>query len=373
MKHSYIIILLTTLTVLSCNRGHTEQTDETQATDVSIILTKEQVESEEILIGTSKKIVIEEKVSFSGKIIPKVNSIVSIIAPVKGVVKEIKFSPGENIRSHDPMVKIGGGAIIELQKDFAVSSAKLPRLETKYKRIKTLYDDKIKTEDEFMIAESEYKSELANYTALKLKVNNIGLNISDIERGNFVSAYMIYSPVSGQINHINVMPGQFIHSEDEIAEVVSHNKIELELSFYEKDFSKIAKGQKVYLRVLSDVDSVITATISRVGTMINQSTNTILCYASIQKEQAESLAINQIVNGNVVVKIDTVNAVPVESILTIGNQNYIVTVNNENENGYTLKKEKVETGKSNEKFIELVDFPNDKKILLNKVQDIGIE
>ena len=88
------------------------------------------------------------------------------------------------------------------------------------------------------MAESEYKSELANYNALKLKLQDIGLNISEIEKGNFVPTYGLKSSINGQITLMNCTLGQFLIPENEIAEVADKDKVELRLDIFEKRLPK---------------------------------------------------------------------------------------------------------------------------------------
>ncbi len=356
--------------LVACKNKTPEQQEQTND---YIEITKDQIHSQNMKIGSPKKTLIEERILFSGKIISTIDGAVKVNAPVEGVVKQINVYQGQTVKNNDPLLKIGGMSLIELQQKFATSSAKMNQLKTNYERAKKLYDEDIKTENEFMLAESEYMSELASYKALVLELQQIGLNISKIENGDYVSTYTIKSPITGQISGLNVLPGQYINSETEIAEIVNKNKVELQLSFFENDYPKLKLGQTVFFNNLSNSNFSEKATITRIGSKLSTNSNTLECYASISNETKKAFAINQIVHGEVIVASDSVLAIPKLSVLSQENNNYIITITLKNENSYQLKKQKVEIGKSDKENVELLDIDKNILILLSGFENIAID
>jgi len=339
-----------------------------------IEISKEQFLSEKMSVGTPMKIAMEESISFTGKVVSKLNGgLVKISAPVEGIVMDIHIQTGQEVKINEALLEIGGSAIIDLQQEFATSSAKIKQLKANFDRAKKLYEENINTENDFMLAESNYKSELANYVALKLKLQNIGLSILNIDNGKYASTYKLKTPINGQVSQITCLEGQFITAEHEIAEVVNKDRIELKLAFFEKDFSKITKGQKVIFRSMNETEQSTNAIINRIGNKLNTNSNTFDCYATINKENAVSYAINQLVSGEVIVATDSVFAVPQTSVLSSGNKKYVIIVVSEDENGYRLEKVDVKTGKADKNYIELIDFMKDIAIIINGTYNIGIE
>ena len=357
--------------LFSCQSKTTEQ-DEVDNNTIEI--SKAQFLSENMSVGTAIKMEMEEKISFSGKIVSISNAgLVKISAPVEGIVMDINVQAGQELNANNTILKIGGSALIDLQQELAISSAKMKQLKANFNRAKQLFDENINTENDYLIAESNYKSELANYSGLKLKLENIGLNISNIENGKYASTYNIKTPIAGQVSQINCSKGQFISAEHEIAEVVNKDKIELKLSLFEKDFAKISKGQIVVFRSINDTKQNSNATISRIGNTLNSKSNTFDCYATIDKNNTASYAINHLVSGEVIIASDSAFAVPQTAVLSAGNKKYVFVVLSDDEHGYRFEKADVKTGKVDKNFIELIDFSADKLILLNGTYNIGLE
>ena len=273
---AYMLILL----ISACNN---KQTAEEESDNNRVDITKEQFVAENMLAGLPTKVAIEERIHFTGKIAPAINGVVKINAPVEGIVKVIKAQEGESIGANETLCTIGGFVLIELQQQFATSAAKLKQLEANFERAKLLYNDDIKTESEYLLIESDYKSELANYTALKLKLEYIGLDIANIENGKYASEYSIKCPVDGQLSQLNIETGQYVNQENMIAELVNKDKVELQMYFFENDFSKIRKAQKVVFGSIADASYNAKAIVTRTGSKLSDNSNTVTCYASIDK------------------------------------------------------------------------------------------
>jgi cobalt-zinc-cadmium efflux system membrane fusion protein len=366
-------LLIFALSILFFTACKEEVKIQAEHSDNYVDITKEQFVSGKMVLGKPEKNEIEEKIHFSGKIIALADGVIRITAPVEGIVKEILVHKGQSVIKNTSLVRIGGNDLIELQQEFAVSSAKIKQLKADYERAKVLYLDSIKTENEFLLAESVYKSELAGNKALKLKLQLIGLDISNVEKGNYVSAYTLKSPIGGQVSSLNAMPGQYINRENEITQIVDKRKVELQLSFFENDFPKIKQGQKVIFNNLNSSEYTAQAVIERVGAMLSPTSNTLDCYASINKKYLATFAVNQMVHGQVIVSADTVFAVPRNAVLSEGNHSYVILLEGEKENGYQFKKQIVKTGKSDKHKIELLDFNEGSVLLIKGVENIVLD
>ncbi|MEA3451092.1 MAG: efflux RND transporter periplasmic adaptor subunit, partial [Bacteroidota bacterium] len=193
----YIIIISSFLS--SCGNNH-ENEEENNNQDNLIIITQKQFESEKMSFGKIKKMQFDDIIKSNGYIISKSSGTAKISTQVSGLVKKIYCSKGQKVNKGQTLFEITGNDLIELQQNFSESSSQLKRLKSEYERIKSLFEDKIATQKEFTYAESEYKMALAKYSALKAKIQLIGLNVTKIENGQFHSSFFIKAPISGYIS-----------------------------------------------------------------------------------------------------------------------------------------------------------------------------
>ena len=369
MKNIYLVFnILTMLVMVSCKH---EAKNETQIEENIVEISKEQFQAENMGLGKVVKVEIKEKVAFTGKIVPQIDGIARISVPVSGKVIAVTIKKGQHVGVNETLLKVGGNELIDLQQAFASSSAKIKQLKSDYDKTKQLFEENIKTETEYMLAESNYKVELANYSALKAKLQNIGLNFENIENGNYAPRYSIKSPISGKVSEMKLVSGQHVKTDNEIVEITDNNKTELHLNLFEKDFSKIKIGQIVEFWPIDKNGSKSFATIKRIGGKLNSNSNTIDCFALIT-DKTGTFAINQMINGQIIIASDSVPAIPQNAVFTIGNNHYILIKIAEDENKYKFEKKKISTGKSSGDYVEILE-QIEEEILTNGTYNINIE
>lgn len=85
-----------------------------------------------------------------------------------------------------------------------------------------------------------------------------------------------------------------------------------------------------------------------------------------------SFFINQLVSGEVVVKTDSVYALPQSAIISSGKNNCVYAKESESEDSFLLRKIKVNTGRTDKGFVELMDVPK-VKILIEGTYNLRID
>lgn len=367
MKNLYFLsILIGLLSMVSCKP---QDKSEVKNEDELVEISQEQFVADNMLLGSVEKVAIYEKVNFSGKIVPKSNGIMKICIEVPGLIKSIYVNDGDFVKVNTPLFEIGGNELIDLQKEYASAFSRLSELKSNFLKSKQLYEDNIKSENDYLNAESSYKVEMSNYKALKAKLLNIGLDPIQVEQTKYYSKYIIVSPISGKINEINVVKGQYVSSETEMIEIIDNTQIELQLNVFERDYAKVHLGQKLEFWGIDKTETVTKGFISRIGSKINN--NTIDCYAKFS-EQATNFAVNQMISGEIIVSEDSILALPQTAVLSSGNNFFVLSKKSENSTKYIFEKKKIRVGKSTEDYLEILDNINE-EILLRGTYNLHIE
>ncbi len=365
----HIRIWLTAIILISCSTKNTEQ--ETVESD-TIEITKEQFKTANMEFGTPKIHKFENKVAFVGRIVPKVNSVAKISAPINGVVKKIYVQSGSHVTNGEKLIEVGGNDMIDLQQQFASSSAKLKQLIVEYKRAGLLYKDSIKLEDDFLKIESNYKSELGIYNALKIKLKKLGIDPKDIESGKYQESYFIYAPIEGQVVNLNFDMGQFISSDEYVAEIIDNKQVQIEVSVFEKDLMHIKEDQILKFSVAGD-SSEYNGKIQSVSKLINDNTKSAVCYAIIMNLD-NGFNINQLVSGYIITNADSLLALPNAAIIR-SNENSFVFANLglKDNDIYQLERYQVNTGRVDDDFTEIKDYNLNKDLLISGTFNLNIE
>jgi len=338
-----------------------------------IEITKAQFDSEKMEFGEPTLSSFSELVHFTGTIIPAVNGRAQISLPTQGVITRIYCKPGQLMGKGGVLFEVSGNEFIDLQKDFAESSAVLQRLKSEYERLKELNAENIGTKKELILAESSYNAEKARLNALKIKLENLGLDISKIEEGTFFSSFLVKAPIKGHVTGIYTNIGQYVESQQTIAEITDSESFQLKLSVFEKDISKVKTGQSVEFYLSGSKAANFTANIISVGKMINPETKTLDCFAELESLKKEQLVSNQFVEGDVIVNSDSVFSIPEAAVLKSENDFFVLTFEKESGVVIFLRKTKIITGRHNEGNVELIEIPDSKKILVKGAYNLRIE
>ncbi len=371
-NRSIFTILAATIILMSCNHNKSKE-QVVKGPDNLITITRAQFDMEKLVIGEPGKMRFDEQVKCNGNIVTEPSASAIISTSVPGLVKQINCSEGQKVIAGQILFELSGNEFIELQKDFAETASQLKRIRSEYERVKSLFSEKIGTEKEMILAESDYKTANAKYSAYKMKLKIIGLNDAKIEDGNFYEFFALKSPINGYISRINVSIGQYADQQTMLAEIYDISRIELRIGVFEKDLGKLMEDQKIIFNLLGNTQESYSATLKTIGQNVDNELKTILCYADIDNLKSSNFVNNAYVEGAIITNIDTVTAVPEESVLRSGGNNYLLAfVKNENDN-YILKSVKVDIGRTNKGFIEILNQPDITKIITRGAYNIRIE
>lgn len=365
------ISILTILTIsISCSNKSDNSTE--QAKNL-IEISSEQFDSEKMQIGKFEDMIFKSIVLLNGQIFAQTNAISQVSTPVGGIVENINFKYGETIQKGQILFYLYSNELIEKQQEFAETTILLGKLKTDLDRIKNLVQEKIIAEKELITANSEYSSALVRYESLKIQLSKLHLNTDKIEKGNYYSSIPIMALVSGVINYVNIVNGQYIESNTKLIEIIDISKLELRLSAFEKDLQYLEENQELEYYTLNNPDNINTAHISKIGNSINPNTGAIDVYAKPDKntkaKPINSAAIEALINTGT----KNVKALPESAILKAGNKYFIYALNNYNNETYYLDKVEVSIGQTYNGFVEIIDAPQIEQIIITGLDNLSIE
>ncbi len=366
------IFFITAVIFISCN--HTKNNEQVaDSADNLISITHEQFETGKMVISEPEQVRFDDVIKCSGNIMVEPSGTARISTPVPGHIQKINCSCGQNVRTGEALFELAGDAFINLQRDYAESESQLTRKRSEYERIKSLYGEKVGTEKEFIMAESEFRSANAQYSALKLKINSLGLDESKIKDGNFYKSFVLRSPFNGFISGINVTIGQFTDPQMVIAEVLDVNQLQLRVAVFEKDLDKLNEDQKISFSLLGNKDKSYSATLRSIGKNVDPESKTVFCYADIDDPKGANFVNNAYIEAGIVTRDETVMAVPEESVLSLEGNNYLLEFVKDENNTYFLKKTKVDLGRLYNGYVELLYQPKVEKIITKGAYSIKLE
>jgi cobalt-zinc-cadmium efflux system membrane fusion protein len=364
-----IFILVAVLFMFSCGDSEKENSEEsaTSSSDGGIQLSFAQFEGSDMELGKIEENSFPVSIETTGMIdVPPENkAMVSSFAD--GYVRETPLLIGDEVKKGQFLVSLENPDYVQMQQDYLDAMQQMNYLKSEYQRQKTLLEEKITSERNFLRAESEYKRNLAKYQALRKKLQMLNLNPDAVEKGNISSTIRIYAPISGSITEMNINNGMYVSAADELMQIIDRDHLHIELNVFEKDVMKIKKGQDIRFSIPEANTDTIKGEVHLVGTSISEEKRTVKVHGHFKDEQKKnSLATGMFVEAEIIIDKRKAKALPAESIVSLDNTNYVLVLDTKTDSNYTFKRRKVLPGDTFNGFTIIknsADFNQDTQFL----------
>lgn len=365
--------ILFVATAYACTSSNKADVSDNEVHTEGIYLTQQQFETENMQIGRPTGLLFQSGIHCNGIISAQPNGLAQINAIIPGRVEAVYAVMGQHIQKGERIALLSSSDLIELQQQYGRTLGLKKKLTADYERAKDLFDSKIGSEKEFLMVESEYLLVMADYNALRLQLKRLQLDVEAIGKGNIVDTYPLISPIDGELTQLNVVLGDYVELEENIAEVVNSERIQLRLSVFEKDLSDLKTGSQVVFHQLNHPQSVYTAQLTSIAKRVQDDTKTITCLASIDSLAKREFIYKSYVQAQIITRQKQALGLPEQAIVKQGDEQFYFVVQKQDEQGYYLQKKKAVTGESSKGHIEVHNAQADEQVVLTGVYNLPVD
>ena len=369
MKYIYIFIF--SLVLVSCGKSDKQTQVETddQVDDNLVYVNRAQFDSGKMQLGVLEEQVFNETIKANGMIDVPPQNRASVSTFMGGYVKKTPLLVGDKVSKGQHLVTLQSTEFVEIQQRYAVVNEQLNYLKSEFERQQILYTEKITSQKNFLKAESTYKSTLALHQGLHKKLEMMNANPASIEKGNITSVFNLYAPIQGTVTKVNISNGVYVSPADEILEIVNTDHIHLELSVFEKDILKIKKDQSINFKIPEVSNDIFQAEVHLVGTSVNDTDRTIKVHGHIKDDVQTNFVTGMFVESEIIISSKKCLALPTDAVEEIEGNYFALVLTNQKEDLYSFDKIKLNVGKQNEQYTEVLntDEFKDKEVLTKGV------
>lgn len=273
-----------------------------------------------------------------------------------GAVKSIQLLPGQAVKKGEALFVMENPEYVEMQQNYLTARNKLSYLKAEYERQKELYEAKISSKKKYTKAESDYFTALAEYNALEKKLGLLNINTAGLDFSNLTTTVVVRAPISGSVTAVNITRGQFLNPNTVAVSIVGTDHIHLELKVFEKDIAKIKKGQTVRFVLPDNPGKHYDGEVFLVSKAVNEIDRTINIHGHLKNESIKrELLPGMYIEAEIFVNENIRPALPSGAIVDVDGEKYILVQEEFNNNKYVFGKIRVETGKSNDGFTEIIN------------------
>jgi len=354
MKYLHIIIFALLITACGKEKNNVLEVTPTEEVHEDITVTQAQFKSENMAFGSIEEFDFNEGIKVNGMIdVPPQNKS-SISTFIGGYVTKTPLLIGSEVKKGQLLVTLENPEYVEIQQNYLEVAEQLNYLKSEFNRQKTLFDEQITSEKNYLKAESTYKSNLAHYNGLRKKLQMMHISPQRVEQGTISSSINLYAPIDGFVTKVNVSNGTYVSPSDVILEIVDTHHVHLELSVFEKDIMAIKKGQKIRFQIPEASDQTFNADVHLVGTTIDGESRRVQVHGHIDNDE-DHFIVGMFVDAEIITDSTKRVGLPKEAIISLEEANYVLVLKTKENNEFHLEKVKVTIGKATEDVVEILN------------------
>ena len=343
------LVLLATIFTYSCGQQSSEiagiEISKASSEEGTIMLTSDQFNSMNMAWGKMDTSQFSEEITVQGAVRVPVENMQEVTTFYGGYVSGMELLEGQSVKKGEVLFYLENPEFILLQQNYLEAKSQLSYLKAEYDRQKTLFGEQIASQKNYLKAEADYQGTRAKAESLKRQLGLLRINGEELQPESIRSKVPIYSPIAGFVTAINVVPGAYIQPRDVAVSLMSKEHLHMELVVFEKDVTRIKKGQVVEVRIPEISSETLIAEVFMVGQSINEARQ-INVHADLKDESKESMLvpgmfIEAIIHTDPQESMSILQTAVIES----EGKSYVLVLREKKENGFSLEKIEVQTGK----------------------------
>jgi len=263
----------------------------------------------------------QNEIRLFGKVSAENNNISQVFPTVGGSVIEIKAELGDYVTQGQLLASIRSTEIAGFQSQSSDAEADVSIAERNLQSVKDLYEGKLASEKELVMAQKELDKAKAEQNRMS-EVNQI----YKLKKG---SVYHLYAPISGYIVSKDISPNEMLspNRDEAVFTVAKLDNVWVLANVNESDLDRIKTGQDATIHTIAYPDRKIKGKIDKIFNVIDPETRA--AKALIKIPNAD-VALKPEMNATVKIRFPDDKkyvTVPSASVVFDNNRNYVMVFN----------------------------------------------
>jgi cobalt-zinc-cadmium efflux system membrane fusion protein len=342
-KNFQILISVLFLFLASCGSKKEEKTQEDAPKNHLVILSQAQFKNAGISFGKPQVKNLPGFVEATGILDVPPQNLVNVSAMMAGFVKSTKLLQGQHVHKGEVLVVLQNQEFITMQQEYLSNKSKLEFLETETRRQKELSAENVSSAKVYQQSNSELQTLKAGQSGLHKKLQIMGFQMAQLEKGQIQSELSVICPIDGYVTEVKVNVGKYVQPNDLICEIVDMSHLHAELAVFEKDVPKLKIGQKIEFRLAGNLTKTYQAEIYLINKKINPD-KTVRVHGHLESDIPELLP-NMSIKASIEVENNMAQVVPNEAIVSFGREKFVFVSKGKDAKGnFQFEKILVKTG-----------------------------
>lgn len=350
----------------SSNNEEAEIVEESSVSDVITITTK-QFNSVNMEVSALVEHEFHNVVNTNGRIDVPPENRVSLSAYFGGFIKHLTLLPGEEVKKGETLFTLENPDFIRIQQDYLETKSQLSYLASDYERQKSLLEDQISSQKNYLKAEADYLSAKVRMESLGKTLQLMNIDPGTLTGETIKSVIPVKAPIDGYVTEINITKGSFINPSDIALTIIDSDHIHLELSIFESDLPNVSVGQRINFFVQNQTTKTYDAFVHLINKAISTNNRSVDIHGHLVDELISSaFTVGMYVEAEIFTSSHSALSLPEEAVVNIEDKYFALLQKDSNSEGFTFEQVEIMPGKTTNGFVEILNaesFPLNTKFL----------
>ncbi len=255
--------------------------------EVGVVRVDKSIQEEIITIKDVGSLDIDITLKTTGEVRPNQDRFVIVAPRIPGVIKEVFADWGDCVKKGQKLAILDSIELGEARADYMKAMAMLSMAKKNYSREESLYSQNICSKKQFLEAKTAYEQVQIELKTQKEKLKLLGQNESDIEnieKGPVSPLFTISAPFDGTVIEKNVAVGGLKEAFAPLFTVSDLTRLWVWFDVYEKDITKVKRGNKVIISVASYTEEQFEGLVTYIGATVSEKTRTVKVRAEVDNQ-----------------------------------------------------------------------------------------
>ncbi|AJX35493.1 efflux RND transporter periplasmic adaptor subunit [Burkholderia oklahomensis] len=237
--------------------------------DGAVALTNEQVGAAKIGVARAGPAQIVTSFQFPGEIKFNEDRTAHVVPRVAGIVERVAVSIGENVKQGQLLAVIASTDLADRRSELLTAERRLQAARTSYAREKTLWEERISAEQDYLQAQVQLRE--AEIAATNARQKLAALNAS--AASGALNRYELRAPFTGTIVEKHIAPGEAIAADANVFVVSDLSSVWAEMAVPAQRLNDVRVGRHATVNAAA-FDSTSSGPIAYVGALLGEQTRT---------------------------------------------------------------------------------------------------
>ena len=236
-----------------------------------VLMDEAQIKASDIHVANAGPLAISTILQFPGEIQINDDRTVHVMPRVSGVAEAVLVSTGQIVKKGQTLAVFSSQMISEQRSALQTAQKRLSLANTIYQREKTLWEQKITAEQDYLQAlQSLREAEIAVDNAQQ-KLSALGVILNNNANSGSLNRFELHAPYDGLVVERNLSVGEAVKEDTPIFTISDLSTVWAEVHIPAKDLPHVRMGDKVTLRATA-FDAQTTGTVAFIGALVGELT-----------------------------------------------------------------------------------------------------